>query len=74
MFHLSFTKDDLKRVVWTFLQAFVGALLVAVGAQSTIPQSWSEAKQVAIAAVLAAVAAGVSAVKNLVLADGSPLK
>ena len=74
MFGISFTKDDLKRVVWTFVQAFLGAVAVALAAQTQLPNSWSGAKQVALAVAVAGVAAGVSAVKNLVLADGSTLK
>jgi hypothetical protein len=74
MIHLSFTKDDFKRVVWTFAQVVVATAVVGVAAQSQVPRSVDDAKQVAIGIVLAAVAAGISAVKNLLLADGSGLK
>jgi hypothetical protein len=74
MFSFGFTKDDFKRVVHTFLQAFLGVVIVAIAAQTSIPKSVSDAKQLAYAVAAAAVAAGVSAVKNLILADGSALK
>ena len=72
--NLSFTKDDAKRVLHTFIQAALGALAVGVAAQSSIPKSVSDAKQIGFALAVAAVAAGISAVKNALLADGSALK
>jgi ferric-dicitrate binding protein FerR (iron transport regulator) len=65
---VTFTKDDLKRVAWTFVQAGLGVALV-------YGTGWLEGEGFEWRAVLSAViAAGISAVKNLVLADGSELK
>lgn len=66
MFKLSFTKKDVVRAAWAFGVAF----LVALGASANGVHDLSTAQ----AAVVAAVVAGVLAVKNLVLADGSALK
>lgn len=74
MFNISFTKDDLKRVVWTFVQAFLGALVVGVAGWASVPSSWDAAKAAGLALAVAALAAGISAVKNLLLGDGSTLK
>jgi hypothetical protein len=71
---IGFTKDDLKRVAWTFVQAALGALVVGLSAQSKIPNNLDDGKQVALGLAFAAVAAGISAVKNGLLADGSTLK
>lgn len=62
---LGFNRDDLSRVVWTFIQAGVAfaAVQAALGHDVT-----------GKAVVIGAVAAGISAVKNFVLADGSQLK
>jgi ferric-dicitrate binding protein FerR (iron transport regulator) len=61
---LKFTKRDAMRAVWTFLFAALGVIVVAK------PQSGDEWKVAAVAAV----AAGIGAVKNLILRDGSTLK
>jgi hypothetical protein len=74
MFQLSFTADDAKRVIHTFLQAALGGLIVALSSQSQLPKSVSDAKQAAYVLAVAAVAAGLSAVKNAVLKDRSALK
>ena len=71
---MTFTKDDLKRVVWTFLQAGLAAAVVVLSAQSSVPKDWDTAKQTSLAVALAAVAAGISAIKNLLLNDSSSLK
>lgn len=69
MFQIGFTKDDVKRVVWTFVMAAFG-VFVALGAEWIQNGGEFNWKVWAIAAL----AAGVSAVKNLVLADGSTFK
>jgi hypothetical protein len=76
MFSIGFTKDDVKRVVWTFVQAFLGAVGTGLilASQNKLPTTWSDARTVVVGIVLAALAAAVSAVKNLVLEDGSALK
>jgi hypothetical protein len=71
---MTFTRDDFKRVVWTFIQAGLGAAAVALAAQSQLPQSVSDAKQVAYVVGAAFVAAGFSAIKNLLTPTGSALK
>lgn len=58
---LGFNSADLRRVVWTFVAAAVASFAVSGGS-------------VTKTALLAAIAAGISAVKNFVLADGSPAK
>lgn len=76
MFGLSFTLDDVKRVLWTALQAFVAVL--ALGLVDVLNafrgQGLEGAKAVGLALIGAAIAAAISAVKNLLLADGSTLK
>ena len=65
---MTFTKDDLRRVIWTFVQAGLGVALV-------YGTGWLEGDGFEVRAVLAAVvAAGISAVKNLALSDGSEIK
>jgi len=73
MFGLSFTFDDLKRMIWTAVQAGVLAFLVLAPGILTAP-NLTEAKALAIAALIAAGAAALSALKNLILNDGSTLK
>jgi hypothetical protein len=73
MFGLSFTLDDLKRVAWTALQAFLGAVLVLAPGILNAP-NFEGAKALAVAALVAGLAAALSALKNLFLADGSALK
>ena len=65
---MTFTKDDAKRVAWTFVQA--GAAVALVYGMGWLQGSSFEWKAV----LAAAIAAGISAVKNLVLSDGSDLK
>lgn len=61
---LGFTRDDLAKVVWTFIQAAAAfyALQTALG------------KSTDKTLVIGAIAAGISAVKNFVLSDESKLK
>ncbi len=70
---MSFTKDDLKRVLWTAVQAFLGALLVLAPGILQAPDL-KTAKALGVAALVAGVAAAFSAVKNLLLPDSSPIK
>jgi hypothetical protein len=71
-----FTKDDLKRVLWTAVQAFVAVL--ALGLTDVLEAfkggGLEAAKAVGLALIGAAIAAAISALKNAVLADGSSLK
>lgn len=71
---MTFTRDDVKRVIWTFVQAGIGAAVVVLSAQSQLPKDWDGAKQVGYAVVVAFVAAGLSALKNLLTPSGSTLK
>ena len=64
MISIGFTKKDLIRAAWTFIAAASGYVLIA---QPTDKASWTTA-------AVAGVAAGVSALKNLLLADGVTLK
>lgn len=64
MFEIGFTVRDLIRAGYAFLFAALGYIVVAQ------PQSSDQWK----VAVAGAVAAGLSALKNLVLADGSKAK
>jgi predicted transporter len=66
-------ESDIKRVLWTALQAFIGAVLVLAPGIFQAP-NMKTAKSLAIAALVAGVAAALSALKNLVLDDGSTLK
>lgn len=73
MFGLSFSKDDFKRVIWTAIQAFLGAFVVLAPGIWAAP-NFSEARAAAIAAITAGVAAAVSALKNAILSDTAGLK
>jgi hypothetical protein len=76
MFGISFTLDDFKRVLWTAAQAFVAVLALGLtDVLNAFKGSGLEgAKAVGLALIGAAIAAAISAVKNLILADGSALK
>jgi hypothetical protein len=66
-------EGDLRRIGWTFAQAFLATFLVlATGALSA--PNFAEGKAALVAAALAGLAAGLSALKNLVTPDGSSLK
>ena len=64
MFGLSFTKKDVVRAIWTFIFGVAGFITIYGGIP---PAEW---KPFAVGAA----AAGLSAVKNLVFADGSTIK
>jgi len=64
MFGISFTTKDLVRSVWAFI---FGALGYVVVAQPKDVITWK-------AAAIGGVAAGLAAVKNLLLADGTTVK
>jgi hypothetical protein len=70
---MSFTLDDVKRVAWTAIQAFLAAVLVLAPGILQAP-NWEAAKTLAVAALVAGIAAAISALKNLLLADSSPIK
>lgn len=58
------TKDTIKRAGWTAVQAFIGAFIVlAPGIYQA--KNFNDAKAAAVAAVIAGVAAAVSAIKNI---------
>jgi hypothetical protein len=63
----------MRRILWTFLQAFLASFLVLAVGVINAP-NLSEAKAALISALLAAIAAGISAVKNAVLEDSSTIK
>jgi len=71
-----FTKDDVKRVLWTGVQAFVAVL--ALGLTDVLEAfkggGLEAAKAVGLALIGAAIAAAISALKNGLLADSSPIK
>jgi hypothetical protein len=70
---MGLTSADIRRVIWTFVQAFLASFLVlAVGVVNA--PNLNEAKAALISAVLAALAAGISAVKNAFLEDTSTIK
>jgi len=66
-------ESDIKRVLWTAFQAFVGALIVLAPGILQAP-NLETAKTLGVAALVGAFAAALSAIKNLVLDDGSSLK
>ena len=70
---MTFTRDDIKRVLWTGIMAFVSAVLVLAPGIFQAP-NWETAKTLAVAALVAGIAAALSAIKNAVLADGSTFK
>ena len=73
---MGFTKDDVKRVVWTALQAFIAVFLLGLNdVFDAFKAGGLDAAQAAgLALVGAAVAAAVSALKNFFLPDTSALK
>jgi len=66
-------ESDIRRVLWTAGQAFLAAVLVLAPGVLAAP-NFEAAKTLAVAALVAGVAAAISALKNLLLADGSALK
>ena len=67
MFNIGFTVKDFVRAGWTFI---FGALSYVLLAQTDIINGSVDWKAVAVGAA----AAGLSALKNLVLADGTTVK
>ncbi len=70
---MTFTRDDLKRVGWTAFQAFLATILVLAPGIFAAP-NLDAAKALGVAALVAGISAAISAVKNLVLADGNVAK
>jgi predicted transporter len=64
---------DVRRIVWTAIQAFIAAVLVLAPGILQAP-NLEVAKTLGVAALVAGLAAALSALKNLVLDDGSSLK
>jgi hypothetical protein len=64
---------DVRRIVWTGLQAFLAAVLVLAPGILNAP-NLEAAKTLGVAALVAGIAAALSALKNLLLDDGSTLK
>lgn len=65
--------DTWKRVAWTFAQAFAAAFIVLSPGIWKAP-NMQAAKAAAVSAVLAGLAAGFSAAKNLVLKPDSKVR
>ena len=70
---MGLNEGDIRRVVWTFVQAFLAVFLVGATGALNAP-NWSEGKAALIAAAIGGIAAGLSALKNLLTPDGSTLK
>ena len=70
---MGLNESDIKRVIWTAIEAFVGAVLILAPGILQAP-NLEGAKTLGIAALVAGVAAALSALKNLLLNDGSTLK
>lgn len=66
-------QDTIKRVAWTALQAFAGAVLVLAPGIWTAP-NLKDAKAVAVSALVGGVAAALSAIKNSLAQPGSPAR
>lgn len=73
MFSFGLNSTDVKKIVWTGLQAFVGAFIATAQGWGAIP-NLDTAKAAAVSAAIAAGAAVISLIKNLVLGDGSAIK
>ena len=70
---MGFTKDDVKRVLWTAIQAFIGAVLVLAPGILQAP-NLQTAKTLGVAALVAGIAAALSALKNFFVPTGSAIK
>lgn len=70
---MGLNEADVRRIAWTFVQAFLGVFLAGIGGVLTSPD-FSTGKAAGVALVGAALAAGFSALKNFVTPDGSTLK
>jgi len=66
-------RDSLKRVGWTFAQAFIATALTLAPGVLEAPDLRT-ARALASAAIVAAIAAGISALKNAIAAPGSALR
>lgn len=66
-------QDTLKRVAWTFVQAFLATLLILAPGILNAP-NMDEAKALGLAALVAAIAAGLSAIKNILLPPANPAR
>jgi membrane associated rhomboid family serine protease len=71
---MGLTESDIRRIFWTFVQAFLGGLVTGLAAWANVPQGWNAWKAALLGLIVGAVAAAISAVKNLFLDDGSSLK
>lgn len=71
---MTFTRDDLKRVLWTVLQAGAAAVAILLAKQSDLPSDWNGWKQLGIALGFAFVAGVFSAIKNLATPTSSGWK
>lgn len=69
----SLTTNDLKRVAYAAAFAFIGAF-APLAAGSAQWHNYSDAKAAFLALIPAAISAGLSALKNGFLSDGSTLK
>jgi predicted transporter len=70
---MSLNEIDVRRILWTAFQAFVAAVLVLAPGILQAP-NLETAKTLGVAALVAGLAAALSALKNLLLDDGSSLK
>lgn len=70
---MGLNEGDIKRVAWTFVQAFAATFFAAAAGWSSLPD-YSTAKAAVVAAVVAGAAAVISLVKNMILGDDSTLK
>ena len=70
---MGLNESDIKRVIWTAVEAFLGAVIILAPGILQAPNI-EGAKTLAIAALVAGAAAALSALKNLLLDDGSTLK
>lgn len=65
--------DTLKRVLWTFVQAFLAAVIILAPGILAAPDL-NTAKTLATSALVAGVAAGLSALKNFSTQSGKAAK
>lgn len=70
MFEFGFTKKDLVRAIWSFVFGFVGFYIL----NTTQVVNADDPAAAAAALLTGAAMAGLSALKNLLLKDGSTLK
>lgn len=70
---MGLNENDIRRIAWTAAQTFIAAFAVTASGWSTVP-NYDTGKAAVISAGVAAIAAALSAAKNLVLSEGSTLK